>query len=643
MAPALLLIIGIGCNYRYLSTVGTKKNTRSSGDRTMGVDLVKFRLKASEGYLNAGPAIPARAHGSWVGESALIAPTPPLGAKTGQDDNTGSAIYLKGHPSSPDRSAAAVEAADPLRERAFLGLRLCKPGWGGARCSSELPRAECPERGGGCFEHPEYGVLSVPRERWLSGRQRTRGESEAGSIDYALRNKHHRARFHDYAALPAQLGDVAQLAGGPVPLVGDMLASGHRASSVTLLDPHALRYLDPEKAEPSSYYSGNLTAGGVGATSIIPLPPGDQPAPSHRYDTVVMVGALEAVPDALEALERAYHMLRPGGTFVWHERLWDAPPPGAKGPPTAIRLQPAFAQRFTSVFEPLFEPRSSRDVYFIGRKRLHDGLPLPPPQPLPLAGAGTEPRRAAQDVKVTVVLMTHPASKRVEQLRESIERYMRMPIVRHVLLILNGATVPFDLQPFEGKLILKAFARNSMNNRLRVGAEVATEAVLWMDDGEAVEEATVACLYRAWAREPDRVLGLDPKTILYDDLKYGGVDPKDRSYSYVAGKTMLFHHSYLDAYLRDRALVRWVNPEEEETHQGELHFCEDLALAALVTHLSGKAPLAVESAGALSAGDAKDGDVWRNKRSRCILWLEGHFDVMKSPTETRRAVCGAPP
>lgn len=37
MAPALLLIIGIGCNYRYLSTVGTKKNTRRWGARPASI------------------------------------------------------------------------------------------------------------------------------------------------------------------------------------------------------------------------------------------------------------------------------------------------------------------------------------------------------------------------------------------------------------------------------------------------------------------------------------------------------------------------------------------------------------------------------------------------------------------------------
>eukprot|EP00873_Tetraselmis_striata_P045098 jgi/Tetstr1/465362/TSEL_010048.t1 len=372
-----------------------------------------------------------------------------------------------------------------------------------------------------------------------------------------------------------------------------------------------------------------------------------------------MVGALAPVPDAYEALEHAYRVLRPGGLFVWHEALWD----GARGVPAGagggrIRLKPAFARRFTAVFDTLYDSRGDGGVYFVGRKRAEDGLPRRRRSPPLTVGGGGAGLQRAEEGQVTVVLLTHARSKRVQLLHQSLERYMAMPIVRHILLLLNGADVPFDVAPFEGKLILKAFAHNSMNNRLRIAGEVATEAVLWMDDDVVVEEEAVRCLYRTWVGQPDRVLGLDPKGIQYASLRYiANYDFRRHSgYSYVAGNTMLFHHSYLDAYLADERLVRWVHPERwdrpydstaRRRADDEVHFCEDLALVALVANATGKPPLVVERIkGAVRGVGVKEGlslaGGWWTMRARCIIWLEGHFGMTVSPTEKRRQSCSAP-
>jgi len=343
---------------------------------------------------------------------------------------------------------------------------------------------------------------------------------------------------------------------------------------------------------------------------------------------------------------------------VWHERLWDVPAPGVPRTPHAIRLKSAFAQRFTSLFEPLLDLRNSHALYFIGRKRLHDGLPLPPPQvqPLPLMQPRWQPHAAGggytrvadpgrmPDGQITVVLLTHPTSRRVPLLLQVMKRYMRMPVVRHILLLLNGAVVPFDMKPFEGKLIIKYFRVNSMNNRLRISAEVSTEMVLWMDDDVQVGEELLRCLHRAWLREPDRMIGLDAKGVKYGELTYDGKVALGKPYTYVAGKTMLFHHSYLDGYLRDEVLTRYVNPEVDTADPSELNFCEDLGLVALVGAMSGKPPLVVETQGGkeeLHTGGIglSTATGWDSMRTRCVIWFEGHFGMMASPAETRRGMC----
>mmetsp|Transcript_7216 Transcript_7216/g.18641 ORF Transcript_7216/g.18641 Transcript_7216/m.18641 type:complete len:125 (-) Transcript_7216:246-620(-) len=116
---------------------------------------------------------------------------------------------------------------------------------------------------------------------------------------------------------------------------------------------------------------------------------------------------------------------------------------------------------------------------------------------------------------------------------------------------------------------------------------------------------------------------------------------------------MLFHHSYLDAYLADERLVRWVHPERWDRPydstalrraDDEVHFCEDLALVALVANATGKPPLVVETQGGkeeLHTGGIglSTATGWDSMRTRCVIWFEGHFGMMASPAETRRGMC----
>ena len=215
-----------------------------------------------------------------------------------------------------------------------------------------------------------------------------------------------------------------------------------------------------------------------------------------------------------------------------------------------------------------------------------------------------------------------------------------MPVVKYIILILNGAAAPFNLQAYSSKLILKSFNINSMNNRFRISREVMTESVLIVDDDMMLQKPLVECMVQHWIAEKDRIFGLDAKATHNGEYRYA----KQGEYSYVVGKTMLFHKKYLDLYLADKEIVQWVNPELPDGG-GRLHFAEDLAMVSLVASITGKAPKVVLHEGMASEYDHKGKSLsvapgWVQNRYEFVKWLEAHFGK-KSPTESKRAKCPA--
>lgn len=535
------------------------------------------------------------------------------------------------------------EASAPFRM--FLGLKFCNVGFGGKNCTQRLAVRPCGPRDDGCFYHPEYGTAVVSKERWL-GAQAVEQETWDTRDTDEDRNAAHAVSYNGYAALPQELGDAIEIACGPFTQIKTILRTGRTVSSLTLLDPGAFHYMNSVRR--SSYKNGLLKAPGVVANTVLSFPAEETPSLTHSFDTVVMINVIEHVLDAFTTFEKVYHMLRPGGLFLWHDRLWD----GYQGRPGTgprdggalrefqlhpIRLKKSFADRFVQLFDPLFDSRDTPElrrlqnqgIYFIGRKRAGDTLP----PPAPVAD------------RVTVVLLTHPGSNRKNYLLRHLRSYHKMQIVAYIVLILNGADAPFDLEPFADKLILKAFSINSMNNRFRIEREVMTEAVLMVDDDVLLPPMTVACLHRHWSADKLRLFGMDPRALHRGEYKYNA--HADGSYSAVVGKTMFFHRDYLSAYVADNAVQYYVNPEgANSTPPEELNFCEDLAMVVLIAAKSGKAPMAVDDHG-MRADLDNNGDGlslakgWPEMRIKCIKWLTAHYGLKALPTERHRYQCPA--
>jgi SAM-dependent methyltransferase len=555
------------------------------------------------------------------------------------------------------QQAAGVERSTPVATkqtqgtnfRNFLGLTFCNVGWTGPDCSQRIHTPACGPRDDRCFYHPQYGTAVVSRERWLSAQrvQQKTWETRDTDVD---RNEAHKVSFDGYSSLPQNLGHTMEVACGPFTQVKTILGSGHTVDSLTLLDSAAFHYMD--KARRPSYKSGVLQAAGVNTTTIMSFPAEQMLHLTESYDTVVMINVIEHVQDAFLAFENVYRALRPGGLFIWHDHLWDAYTgrPGT-GPRDGgalrefelhpVRLKTSFADRFTQMFDSVYDTRDTPElrqlenqgIYFIGRRKLTDGLPrmvLGPP-----SGTG-----------LTLVLATHPQSMRTPALIRLIKTYHAMPIVRNIVLILNGgAARHLKLEPFASKLILKTFTTNSMNNRFRISREVTTEAVLILDDDVELKEHLLRCLFNQWAREKERIVGTDPRLVVDGDYDFHVSEQNhDGQYNFVIGKTMLFHRRYLDVFVGDDGLVGYINPEERSPAgaSGELHFCEDLAMVALVAKLTGKAPVAVDPGRLSSELDTKGGlskdPQWVATRGACGEWLSNYFN-MSFPTETERPNC----
>jgi len=540
---------------------------------------------------------------------------------------------------SPPAAPASPPQGAGERFRMFLGLKFCNVGWGGADCSTPMPKPPCGPRDDRCFYHPEYGTAAVSRERW-QGAQSVEQETWDTRDTDEDRNEAHKVSYQGYTSLPADMGDTVEVACGPFTQVKTILASGHTAKSLTLLDPGTFHYMT--NVRRSSFKAGLLSAPGVRENTVLSFPAEEIPDLTHAFDTVIMINVIEHVLDAFTTFEKVYHMLRPGGLFVWHDRLWDA----YKGVPDherefqlhPIRLKTSFANRFAGLFDTVYDTRDTPElrrlknqgIYFIGRKRASlPGLPaVAPPAP--------EPGR------LTVVLATHPGSLRAADLRANIAAYHAMPIVRYIVLVLNGAPAPFDLEPFASKLILKAFATNSMNNRFRVSREVLTEAVLIVDDDIKLAEPLLRCMHTHWSRDKQRLFGLDPKAVHEGAYQF---HPNRRGeYSVVVGKTMLFRREYLDTYLDDKQVTAYVNPEGQAPG-GELHFCEDLAMVAMVAKLSGKPPMAINPGSLRVDLDNRGSSLslasdWTDMRMACVRWLEAHHGFTL-PVERTQLKCPA--
>ena len=146
------------------------------------------------------------------------------------------------------------------------------------------------------------------------------------------------------------------------------------ADSITLIDPGIPGYLASGKA---TFKDGSL----VGVPVEL-LPIGAEQVPScytMSFDVVVQINLIEHTYNAFAALHTAFRLLRPGGYFIFSERVVRLLSNSQIYHP--VRLTTAFYDSFLSThFEEVYrwrgptesmkgKPFIEDEIYFIGRRK----------------------------------------------------------------------------------------------------------------------------------------------------------------------------------------------------------------------------------------------------------------------------------
>ena len=293
----------------------------------------------------------------------------------------------------------------------LLGRCICSPGWSGESCTipwvDSVPACspvKCESAGladdgvsqllycndnpsDTCHLHPQYGVLKVPKERWLLAQQAELSLWNAMADTDNDRSEYHTDRFQRFEAIQnINLGHVLEMASGPfTQLAHIMQISNATVESITLVDPLLRQYMS--EVEQCSYKDGYL----LGHPVTLIMAGGEELRMGSRYDTVIMINGIEHCQDAIRVLRNVYDALKPGGLFVFHERYFDF----YSGRPYElheslldfifhpIRINRNFFEWFLSHFEQVYYVESrfsggrsaddkNNELYFIGRKKLQD-------------------------------------------------------------------------------------------------------------------------------------------------------------------------------------------------------------------------------------------------------------------------------
>ena len=238
----------------------------------------------------------------------------------------------------PGRASSCSRSGAPCSGHGvcFFGRCLCSPGHAGTRCADVL-RGDSPacipggprqrryvDHADACLRNPAYGSAVIPARRW---RNAQKAEAElwrrAGNVgESRLRQlmRKNLDNFDFYRALQSNtsLGHIAEVGAGLWTQTLFMLRARPDASaeSVTLIDPGIEGYLATGVA---TFQKGTLRG-----APVYLMPIGAERVPAcftSTYDTVVMINVIEHTFNAFATLHTAYRLLKPGGLFVFAERV----------------------------------------------------------------------------------------------------------------------------------------------------------------------------------------------------------------------------------------------------------------------------------------------------------------------------------
>lgn len=156
-------------------------------------------------------------------------------------------------------------------------------------------------------------ITKVTDERWKEAQKYERDTwmvyANTASTD---RNNEHYQNFEGYACLPDNLGKLIEIGCGPFTQTKTIIA-GRTVESITLVDPLINEYRNHQHCSYSRFDHPIL----------LPIPAEDIPADMCDYDTVICINVIEHVRDARAVLANIDRLVKPGGTLILCERVYD--------------------------------------------------------------------------------------------------------------------------------------------------------------------------------------------------------------------------------------------------------------------------------------------------------------------------------
>lgn len=219
------------------------------------------------------------------------------------------------------------------------------------RCGQEALEALA-KTNDACYAKSGNEVLMVPEERWRAA-QHFEKTTWMDICPHAQsdRNEEHKANFNGYDTLPNDLGHILEIGCGPFTQMRTICMAGHRAKSITLLDP----LLDTYLKHPNCTYKNTI------ATFLSMR--AEELDDALRFDTVICINVLEHVQDAAAVLNKLFNALNPDGWLVFQERSWNIDLTKLYDVGHPIRVSEATVAAFIACFRPIYYKTIEGDCY----------------------------------------------------------------------------------------------------------------------------------------------------------------------------------------------------------------------------------------------------------------------------------------
>lgn len=230
----------------------------------------------------------------------------------------------------------------------------------------------------------------------------------------------------------------------------------------------------------------------------------------------------------------------------------------------------------------------------------------------------------------TMIAMTYEA--RLWNLQMYVKHYSRCASVREIVVVWNKGAPPNPNTDFDSAVPvrIRVEPENSLNNRFKPDARIATKAVFELDDDIMMTCDDVERGFKAWRDNPARMVGYYPRLIDGAPLTY-------RNERYARSKKgynmILTGAAFMDSEL---AFAKYWSPDAEKARAvvDKLFNCEDILMNFILANQTGleRAVEYVHPAWAIDTSKLSSSAISRNtqdhydRRTKCLAEFQELFN-----------------